>query len=287
MSWYVLITIHLFLMASVPLIHRWALRNSKFDATAFAVYFQFSAGMFALLMALVGNPEFDVDAYPKLNLAISVAMNAMMYLLGARALRRIDAGTYGLMMNTRALWTILFAVIVLSETFTGLQTLGAFLIVSGSVTAVYRKGMKIRLGEGEVLTLIAAVTIAVAYVADLHAVKDGLDGASWLAAVLLGSTVALAAVYPKSIPKGWHLLKTNRYFRIGSLVSSLFFAGGVVAIISAFQTGANGSLLAGISQFQMMIVVLGSILVLNERDRVKQKLGASIIAILGLIIINL
>src|SRR4029078_6462487 len=102
---------------------------------------------------------------------ISLNLLLMSFLLGVgnmltfSGLKRVEASEFTVLFSTRAVWSVVAAILILGESFSLKQVLGGGLIIA-SVFLVSWKRKSFRLTEGEMLILAAAALFGIEFVND-------------------------------------------------------------------------------------------------------------------------
>jgi drug/metabolite transporter (DMT)-like permease len=274
-----------FLVASIlaasvnGLIHRTLMKDDQSDSKIQTVVFAGLTGIFGLVLAIF-TTGFHLPP-PSLwqNFLLMVALISSASVLTFQAYKTVEASEMGILLSTERLWTVILALMFLSETITLSKVLGTILVLFG-VGVVYWKKHNVRFGVGIVIALVAALLYGISYVNGFYILRF-FDAPSF---VVLGSLLpALVIVLwqPRIVSKlRFYLIPRN-----GILVSlsALFDTLMSVFLYLAYQLGRNASQISPLAATSLVITVILAAIFLKERDNLLKKLLGSAIVVLGII----
>lgn len=287
MSWQLLAAVNVLSITSYGLSQRWALRDGKYNPDSFAIAMVYGAGLTSLLVAIVsGTLDLNYADLPLHIAAISLVFNAFQLPIISRALALTQASVFTILANLRVIPIIILAALFLDDEITLQIVIGAAVVLLGTSLVLYEKGTKFHLKKGEIYSLLAGLFIAVPFISDSYALRDGYDPASYLAFIWIIPATTLAILRPQNRREMVSYL-SDRQFLYKAAIPGASLSVAVISIMTAFQLEGNPSVLTVISQLSSVTVVLFAILFLNERDSLSRKLAASVIAFVGLLIVNL
>ena len=287
MPWQLLAALNVLFITSYGLSQRWALRDGKYNPDSFAIALIYCAGLTSMLIAAIsGTIDLNYSALPLHVAAISLFFNALQMPVISRAFSLTQASVFTILANLRVIPIIILAAIFLDDEITLQIVIGAVIVLLGTSLVLYEKGTKFRLSKGELYSLLAGLFIAIPFISDSYALRDGYDPASYLAFIWIIPATTLAILRPKNRKEMISYLPDKEFlYKVAIPGASLSVA--VISIMTAFQLEGNPSVLTIISQLSSVTVVLFAILFLNERDSIARKLAASLIAFIGLLVVNL
>lgn len=283
MTWQILLAISIAATVFYTLLQKVLIHEKASDAVAFTIASQIVPGILIFLYLILTNGFHMPNLLLFIpNILIMIFFYGFSAVFMFRSLALIDASEFTILFATRALWTLLIAVIFLSEHFSLIQMSGTLLLLVSVVLVSYKKE-KIKLGKGELLALFSAALFGVALGNDGFLVKN-FDVQSYLVFAFLLPGIMLMAVYPKEIKKLKMFLKPSLGFKMFLLC--ICFVVSAITFFSAFKIGDNVGQISILNQISTVLIVLASILYLKERKNVFLKIFGSILAFIGVILLR-
>lgn len=281
MQWYWYIVINIVVFSFATLYQRMLLKNSR-DPVVIYVVNGLVAGLFLFIFGL--HQGFRIPDIKQ----ISINLILMSVLIGAgnilifRGLKKVEASEYTVLFSTRAIWSVLAAIVFLHETFSIKQIFGAGLIIL-SVFVVSWKKKTLRLNEGEMLTLAAAFFVGIAFINDTYMLNK-VDLFFYLPLVFaLPAVFALITNYKRFIKiNNW--LSWGETLRVSFL--SLLFAISATSTFSAYEKGHNAGQIAILNQTSTILIVVLGIVFLKERNHLYLKILGGVISLLGVYLVK-
>lgn len=277
--WYVILNVCIFSLAT--LYQRIILKDSR-DPVVVYIINGLMAGFMLLAFGLYHG--FTVPDFSKisLNLILMSVLIGTGNILIFRGLKKVEASEYTVLFSSRAIWSVLAAIVFLHETFTPKQILGAMLIIA-SVVIVSWKKKTLRLSEGEMLTLAAAFFAGIAFINDTYLLNK-VDLFFYLPLVfLLPAMFALTLNYKKffNISK---VLSWKLTFKTSLL--SLMFALSATSTFAAYEKGHNAAQIAILNQTSTILIVLLGIIFLKERNHLYLKIIGGVVSLIGVFLVR-
>lgn len=281
MPWYFFVTINVVVFSLATIYQRIILKGSR-DPVVVYVVSGFIAGL--LLLVLGVYKGFEIPDIGRIipNLLLMAVLAGMGNMLIFQSLKRIDASEYTVLFSSRAIWSVLAAILFLHESFSLKQIMGGSLIIL-SVFIVSWKKKTIRLNEGEMLTLAAAFFIGLAFINDSFMLNK-VDLYFYLPLIsFLPATFALLTNYKKfkHINK---ILSLKDILKIS--VFSLLFCISVTSTYTAYELGHNAAQIAVLNQTSIILIVFLGIIFLKERNHLYLKLLGAIISLIGVFLVR-
>lgn len=282
MNWQIILAISVVTYSISVLLQRILLKNDKSDPIAYSIVFQLLTGIIIGAYAVL-NGFSTPDLVPLIpNLILMTILYGAGNVFIFSALKIIDASEFTILFTSRAMITIVGAVIFLKESFSVQQALGTLLIIS-SVVLVSWKKQRLTFSKGFIFSSLAALSFGLAFTNDAF-VLNNFDVPSYLTIAFIAPSLAVWAIYPKSTMKMKPLLEKKTLWKLGLL--GFFYAISAITIFLAYQIGRNASQIAPLSQTATIITVLLSIIFLKERTGLLNKLLGAIISFIGVILIK-
>lgn len=232
------------------------------------------------LICLLGVPFIE----PRLDLALQAVggllLMLLIYTLGNAlyfsALAATPLSEIDFFLRTSSLWTFLGGVFFLSEPLGLGGVLGAVLILA-SVFSLSQQRFPLRFSGSQLLALGAALAFGAGNLVD-KTLSGYFDALSYtiLNQLLTGlGMLALARVKPSDF-------SVRQLWGWGAWVVGLTFALTQALLILAYQAGGGAGQVILLAQARLMVLVLVGVLVLGERERLGQKVVATLLMVAGI-----
>jgi drug/metabolite transporter (DMT)-like permease len=282
MDWQILLATSVITYSISVLLQRVLLKNDKSDPIAYSIVFQLLTGILIGIYAM-----FNGFATPNLvplipNLILMTILYGAGNVFIFSALKMIDAAEFTIVFASRALWTIIGAIIFLKESFSMQQTLGTILIILSIVLVSWKK-QKFTFSKGFIFSVLAALSFGLAFTNDAFIVNN-FDVPSYLTIAFILPSLAVWVIYPKSTAKMKPLFEKKTLLKLGLL--GVFYAVSAITIFLAYQVGKNASQIAPLNQTATIITVVLSVIFLKERTDLLRKLLGAIISFVGVVLVK-
>ncbi|PIY72057.1 hypothetical protein COY87_02975 [Candidatus Roizmanbacteria bacterium CG_4_10_14_0_8_um_filter_33_9] len=282
MNWQILLATSVVTYSISVLLQRVLLKNDKSDPIAYSIVFQLLTGILIGIYA-VFNGFTTPNLVPLIpNLILMTILYGAGNVFIFSALKIVDASEFTIVFASRALWTIIGAIIFLKESFSTQQVLGTILIIL-SVVLVSWKKQKFSFSKGFIFSVLAALSFGLAFTNDAFIVNN-FDVPSYLTIAFILPSLAVLAIYPKSTAKMKPLFEGKTLLKLGLL--GVFYAVSAITIFLAYQVGKNASQIAPLSQTATIITVVLSVIFLKERTDLLRKLLGAIISFAGVVLVK-
>lgn len=134
------------------------------------------------------------------------------------------------------------------------------------------------------MTFLAALAIGVGLGLDAFNLRSGYDALSYVVITFSAVAVIISLAYSSARKDIKPILKNKIDIR-KTLLVALLFAIAPLSLFLAYSNGDNITVLAPLQQTAMLLVVIGGILFLGERKYAVQKVIATTIAFVGVLLI--
>lgn len=251
------------------------------DALIFALLTNVMLGVTLLSFALVGGWYLDLTAARIVLILLGSVLIAAASALITWGRQIEEVSRVSVARQSVVIWIFAGGIMLLGEPFSILKGAGVLFILAGTLVAFWERG---HLSPSKGVTLVLAGSLLA-------------GGAGLIAKTMVESTVspALYAATVSLLAALWLLLVLPR--RIERIRSELHLqhwriavAGGCLALTNFFlfrgyQVG-EASRVAPIYSTSLIFTVLAGVVVLGERNNVRQKVGGAIIALAGVALLR-
>lgn len=281
MPWYFYITVNVIIFSLATLYQRVILKNSK-DPVLFYIINGITAGLMLLTYGFWMGFKLPNFSDISLNLIIMTIFLGVGNMLNFNALKKVDASEFTVLFSTRAVWSVVGAILILGESFGVKQIIGASLIIA-SVFLVSWKKKSIRLNEGEMLTLAAAALFGLEFVNDTY-LLNSVDLFFYLPLIFLFPALFIGVLNYKKVIRIQNYVSFRDFLKL--VVLALLFAVSATATLTAYTLGHNAAQIAVLNQTSTILIVLLGIIFLNERNHMKLKILGALISLIGVYLVR-
>ncbi len=293
MSWQLLISASVLLNTASYLIYRLLAKVNRSKSASLAIpaslYF---AQIFAVLVYLALNPHVDMAKVASFWYLIALGgigfgfANFFLYKL----LNYLDSGISSLLGMLNVLFTVLFAYLILHEKLSYIQLAGSVLMLVAVAYAllVASQPGKHRLHSrawsyGLGFALLAGVFYGAAAVNEKYLIEHLSFGAylvfGW------GAQIVGAQLLPIVFqPSSYKVLKNLKIFCLSMAGGGLRGFSGLLYLL-ALKRSNNVSLMQVVLNLRFILIILFGAWLLHEHHKLKQKLAAALVSVVGLTIL--
>lgn len=282
MSWFVLILLSVLLGSSANILRKILLQDDRSDTVGSAIIFQFLGAFFVSIFAFWHGfviPSFTT--YP-INFILNASLWGISTLCLFKAYQYIEASEITILSTLEAVVTIIAAVLILHEQFTGVNVIGTILIIA-AVIYMARTSTKLKFNKGVMYTLIFATVSGLAIVNDAFMIKH-VDPLSYLSIGFLLPGIFILLVNPKVVTKMKPLFQPA-VFKKNVIFTFIYSMAGIMFYLS-IASGGEAAQAITIVQANVVLTVLLSIFILNERDHLLKKFVCAILVTIGVLLLR-
>lgn len=258
------------------------MREDKSDPFTYGLVFQLVCAILVFLFAFWRGFVMPPVKELGFNLFLEAILYAGSIIFLFKALKLMEASEVTILTATSALWTIVFSLLFLDESFSVTKLIGV-IIVLGSVVFVTQKEMRLsfHFNQGSLYALLAAFCFGVAFVNDAYILKRS-DAISYTAIAFFLPSLVILLIKPATISKIHIFLKPVLIVKMGLL--GVFYSTSAITIYLSYQAGGNASQLAPIGLSRIVLTVVLAALVLNERAHLRKKIVAAVLVSIGILL---
>ena len=281
MNWQILVVISVITNSVSVLLQKILLKNDKIDSTAFSIVFQLFTGLLILIYAVFRG--FSVpNLLPLLpNLLLMILVYGIGNICIFKALKVGEASSFTIVFATRAIWTIVIAMLFLGEHFSITQLVGTAFILSSVILVSWQNGIKI--GKGTAYSLIAAAAFGIAFANDAFIVRN-FDVPSYLVIAFIVPALAIWIVFPQSTAKMKEMLEIHFLKKL--ILLGVLYATSAITLFIAYQVGRNIAQIAPLNQTSSILTVVLAIIFLKENTQIGRKLLAILLSFIGILLVG-
>ncbi len=281
MPWYFYITLNVIVFSLATLYQRVILKNSR-DPVLFYIVNGFTAGLMLLAYGLWMGFKLPNFSEISINLIIMIIFLGFGNMLNFNALKKVEASEFTVLFSTRAIWSVVGAILILDEAFGLKQIIGASLIIA-SVFLVSWKKKSFRLNEGEMLTLAAAAMFGLEFINDTY-LLNSVDLFFYLPLIFLFPSIFIGTINYKKVTNIQKYVALKDFLKL--IILALMFAVSATATLTAYTLGHNAAQIAVLNQTSTILIVFLGIIFLNERTHMKLKIAGAVISLIGVYLVR-
>lgn len=283
MSWQLFTIISVLSLSISVILQRILIHKDKTDPFAYAVVFQGIVGVLLAIFAIFYGfklPNIETVIVPAV---VSILFYGLGHVIYAKTLQKVEASAFSVLFATQAIWIMLLGAILLNESMTTIQIAGAVLIFVG--VGILAKNFRALFTEkGTLLGLLTGLMFGIAIYSWSY-VGRFTDIVSWAAISFLGTSLVALLVRPSSIQKMKPLLKPGVLVKLAAL--GVFYGIGSLTMLFAYKYGTF-TIVSPLRQVSIIVTVLLALLLLpKERNRIRRKILAAVICMVGVVLIVL
>lgn len=200
------------------------------------------------------------------------------YVLG-----HVDAAVSGIINKLTVVTVLVGGAFILEEYLSGVQLVGAAIILISSLLVVQRRRSK-EVKVDRFVLLLAANTIAVGLAAVNEKYMLGQVSLSTYMVFGWGAQTVFVLGYALIRQQQVRPLIPRGYITKGLLLGLLQFGLGI-NYMKALMTSDNQPLVISVLGVNVLLITLGGVLFLNEKAHLKKKIIASVLGVIGVTII--
>lgn len=281
MQWYMYLIINVIVFSLATLYQRTILKKSRDPVVAYVVS-GVIGGLILLSYGLMVGFQIPEISKISLNLILMTVLLGFGSVFNFTALKRVEVSEFTVLFSTRVIWTVAAAILILGESFSSKQFIGAGLIIL-SVILVSWKKKSMRLSEGEMLTLAGAFFFGIEFVNDAY-LSVHTDLFFYMPLIFLLPSIFIGLINFKKMLRINKFLNLKETFNLGLL--ALMFSVSATSTFMAYQKGHNIAQIAVLNQTSTILIVLLGIIFLKERSHIKLKIIGAIVSLIGVFLVR-
>lgn len=281
MTWQLFTLISVLSLSISVVLQRVLIHRDKTDPFAYAVLFQGIVGVMLMVFALFYGFKLPGIEAVWLPAVISILFYGIGHIIYAKTLQVVEASAFSVLFATQAVWTMLLGIILLNESMTAMQVVGTLLIFI-SIGVLAKNFRSVFSEKGTMLGLMTGLLFGVAIYAWSY-VGRHTDAVSWAAISFVGTALVAFLARPSSVQKMKPLLKPAIMSRLVML--AVFYGLGSLTMLFAYKYGTF-AIVSPLRQTSIIVTVLLALALLPaERNRIRRKVLAALISMVGIILI--
>jgi drug/metabolite transporter (DMT)-like permease len=258
------------------------LRQDGQDPTTYLIVNRLMGGLIFGLFTLVtwSQLTFDWSTSVVLIFFLSMVIFTTANLLFFTSMKMIDLSEITLIGGIQPFLALLIGVVLFSETWSWFKLIAIAMAFVG-VGNIFWQRRHIKLGKGELYALLSTVLYSCGMFTDKYIVSH-ISVIPAISIGMLSVSLCSIVVTRKPLRAVARVFKTNSI--LGIIVVVVFMAFGTYFYLEAYRAGGEASAVGITLYLATILSTLYGMVVLRERDRIKQKLLATILVFVSLIL---
>lgn len=279
MNWISLTFLSSFFSATTSVFERLLLKDKDSDPIAFSFIFQVSVAILFLVYAITTKTW----EKPSLSLVwLNILYMSLLYGVGSVliffAYKMSEASEISILFATSAVWSTISAVLFLGNKVSGKQLIGITLVLLGSVIINIKK-TRWKLSKGHIFAMLGAMMFGGAFVNDAFILVNYSSIPSYMVIAFALPAFISLAIRPSSIRNLSKFLLPKEFLSI--LFCALIYAFAAITVFSAIKIGGQPAIVNMLRQSGLLFTVMLSYFLLSEKDNMKNKVIAVLLAVSG------
>lgn len=242
----------------------------------------FFSSFFTLPFVLIQGANFNVDLSIWLWLFLSIVVYTLASTLNFKAFQVTDVSTATILTRSAPLWILIGGTLIFREMLTLRQIFGSFLVIL-SIVILGLTSKRIRFQRGELYALFSGLMFGIGALFD-KGLLNFFNLAWYQFLSLILTSVSIYVFYRKEISLDGLLSKKVTLLMI-ALMGILLTIGNVF-LFTAYKSNGFVSLTNIITQVRIPIISVFGIVFLKEREKIPNKLLATILILVGAILLR-
>lgn len=275
--WSLFLALHLAGLVGYSLLLRKYLTEDM-DRWTLATIMQTAVTIPIIPIVLFAFPDLSVYSTGNMSLIAVAALLAIgLHWTTVKALQYLEASVFSILYNMRILLTTILGIFFLGEPVIPLQIAGGLLIFVAVIT-VRQKGSRKLWSRGVIWGVAAAVSISSLNFFEKNLISS-LGFAEYIVPVML---LATALMWSAQLMRKQQRVQLSVFKEPRMLLLMVFRAVSAYGFVLAFSVGGVLSVSSYVSSLSVVVIVVLGMLLLGEKDYMRQKIIATVLAASGL-----
>ena len=280
-KWWIYLILYLILYVIYTQYYKIAANNAKSDG-ALTILLQLFSGLVLLIMIPLFKFKAPTNHLTYIFLIIACLFYAISDRVNTTARKGLDVSAFSLLNQLSTVFTIILGIVFLKEALLLKKVIGAILIIFGNIISIYKTNNK-SFNKYHLFGLIGNLSLAIAVTIDVGISKQ-FNLPLYVSFTLIVPAILLILLERVKIKDIINEYKNGNKKAI--IVVCLIWGITEITILKAYQLGSITTV-APLSSIKTLLNVLVAHFIFKESDSLIKKIIASIIVVLGIIVINI
>ena len=256
--------------------------KSMKNSAALTILLEVIAAMSCSIFMPFFKFKFPSNAYTYIFLGLAIFFYTLNNRLSTISRSGVEASTYIIIKQLPTVVMIIIGIIILKEPIVLNKLIGAFLIVFSNVLVFYKKG-KLKIDKYVLIGILSNIFLAIGMIIDVNYSMEFNLSFYVLLIMIVPAIITLLfeKVKIKDIVYEYKLVNKKSLF-----ITSVCWGVMMIVKIKAYNLGSV-IVVAPLSSLSVILSIILGYLFFNEKDNLLKKILASLLILLGVILINL
>ena len=256
--------------------------NNMRNAGAMTILIQFLSSIICLIMIPLFEFKLSSDYKVYLFLFLSIIFYTLNDRLGTTARRGLEASTYIILKQLSTVFMIFSGIFIFKESFVLNRFMGALIIIFSNILVFYKKG-KFIFNKYLIFGILANISLSIALFLDVN-YSNKFNLSFYILLTFLIPAILIFIFERIKISN--IILEYKNSNKLILFITSISWTLMMITKLKSYQLG-NVVMVATISSLTVILNVIISYFFLKEKDKLIKKIIASILIIIGIILIKI
>jgi drug/metabolite transporter (DMT)-like permease len=279
--WWINLILYFILYVVFTQFYKISTKSSKNDG-ALTVLLQLLGGLAVLFFMPFFKFAFPTDIKVYIFLGLAIIFYAITDRINTTARRGLDVSTYSILGQLSTVFVITWGILFFKEDIIIKKIIGSLLILLGNIIVIYKKG-KFEFNKYVLMSILGNLSMSIAISIDVG-ISDQFNMPIYVAATLIIPALIITLIERIKIKDIINEFKLGNKKAI--TIVGLTWGTMILQMLRLYQLG-EVTTIAPLCSITTILNVLVAYLLLKEKDSLWKKILASIIVVLGIVLIKI
>jgi drug/metabolite transporter (DMT)-like permease len=279
--WWINLILYFILYVVFTQFYKVSTKSSKNDG-ALTVLLQLLGGLAVLLFMPLFKFTFPTDIKVYIFLGLAIIFYAITDRINTTARRGLEVSTYSILGQLSTVFVITWGILFFKEDIIIKKIIGSLLILLGNIIVIYKKG-KFEFNKYVLMSILGNLSMSIAISIDVG-ISDQFNMPIYVAATLIIPALIITLIERIKIKDIINEFKLGNKKAI--TIVGLTWGTMILQMLRLYQLG-EVTTIAPLCSITTILNVLVAYLLLKEKDSLWKKILASIIVVLGIVLIKI
>lgn len=279
--WWINLILYFILYVVFTQFYKVSTKSSKNDG-ALTVLLQLLGGLSVLLFMPLFKFTFPTDIKVYIFLGLAIIFYAITDRINTTARRGLEVSTYSILGQLSTVFVITWGILFFKEDIIIKKIIGSLLILLGNIIVIYKKG-KFEFNKYVLMSILGNLSMSIAISIDVG-ISDQFNMPIYVAATLIIPALIITLIERIKIKDIINEFKLGNKKAI--TIVGLTWGTMILQMLRLYQLG-EVTTIAPLCSITTILNVLVAYLLLKEKDSLWKKILASIIVVLGIVLIKI
>lgn len=280
-DWKVYVILYVFLSVAFNQSYKICTRFMK-KSSALTILLQLTSSIFCILVIPLFKFKLPRDISVYIFLSLAIIFYTLNNRLSTISRSGVEASTYSVIKQLPTVFMIFAGILFFKEPFVIEKTLGAFLIVFSNVLVFYKKGV-FTFNKFVLFGVIANLCMAIGMFIDVN-YSGEFNLALYILLIMFIPSILIFIVEKVKVKDIINEYKNGDKFNI--FITSFSWTFMMIVKIKAYNLG-EVVVVAPLCSLAVILSIILGYFFLNEKDNLMRKVIASILILIGIVLINI